>query len=97
MKNSYIIYTNNSGKYIEKVLRRVLNKMKDDEQIVIVDDLSTDNTIPIVVGLVGYNWDDEEHYKLYINTQPKGRNKSIEMAKSIADNRNFKFVVNKKK
>ena len=97
MKNSYIIYTNNSGKYIEKVLRRILSKMEDDEQLVIVDDLSTDNTIPLVVGLVGYNWEDEDHYKLYINTKPKGRNKSIEMAKSIADDRNFKFIVNKKK
>jgi len=97
MKNSYIIYTNNSGKYIERVLRRILNKMEDDEQLVIVDDLSTDNTIPLVVGLVGYNWEDEDHYKLYINTKPKGRNKSIEMAKSIADDRNFKFIVNKKK
>ena len=97
MKNSYIIYTNNSGKYIEKVLRRILNKMEDDEQLVIVDDLSTDNTIPLVVGLVGYNWEDEDHYKLYINIKPKGRNKSLEMAKSIADNKYFKFVVNKKK
>ena len=97
MKNSYIIYTNNSEKYIGKVLSRILRKMQDDEQLVIVDDMSTDNTIPIVVGLVGYNWDDEEHYKLYINTQPKGKRKSIEMAKKIADNKYFKFIVGKKK
>ena len=97
MKNSYIIYTNNSEKYIGRVLSKLLNKMKDDEQLVIVDDMSTDQTIPIIVGLVGYNWDDEEHYKLYINTTPKGKKKSIEMAKKIADNKYFKFIYNKRR
>lgn len=97
MKNSYIIYTNNSEKYIGKVVSRILNKMQDDEQLIIVDDMSTDQTIPIVVGLVGYNWEDEEHYKLYINTSIKGKKKSIDMAKKIADDKYFKFIYGKRR
>lgn len=97
MKNSYIIYTNNSAKYIGRVLSKILNKMDEDEQLVIVDDMSTDQTIPIIVGLVGYNWEDEEHYKLFINTSIKGKRKSIEMAKKIANDNNFKFIYNKRR
>lgn len=96
MKKSYILYTNNSEKYIGKVLNSVLDQMKDDDQLVIVDDMSTDQTIPIVVGTINYLFEDEEHYKLYINTSIKGKSKSIEMAKKIADG-DFKFIINKKK
>lgn len=96
MTISYIIYTNNSEKYIGRVLKKVLDKMNENDQLVIVDDRSEDNTIPLVVGYVGYNWEDEEHYKLYINTDIKGKRKSIEMAKKIATG-DFKFIVNKKK
>lgn len=96
MSISYIVYTNNSEKYIGKVLKKVLSKMNENDQLIIVDDRSEDGTIPIVVGYVGYDWEDEEHYKLYINTEVKGKRKSIEMAKKIATC-DFKFIVNKKK
>lgn len=96
MKRSLIIYTNNSEKYIGRLLSSVLDQMKDDDELVIVDDMSTDQTIPIVVGLVGYLWEDEEHYKLYINTNEKGKRDSVEMAKTIASG-DFKFIINKKK
>lgn len=96
MKRSLILYTNNSEKYIGKVLNCILDQMKEDDQLVIVDDMSTDQTIPLVVGLINYLFEDEDHYKLYINTSIKGKSKSIEIAKKIASG-DFKFVINKKK
>ena len=97
MKRSIILYTNNSEKYIERVLRSILEQIDDTkEQLVIVDDLSTDNTVPIIVSLIGYLFDDEEHYKFYINTTKKGKKDSIEMAKKIAKG-DYKFVINKKR
>lgn len=96
MKRSLIIYTNNSEKYIDRLICSVLEQMKDDDELIIVDDMSTDNTIPIIVSRVGYMWADEEHYKLYINTSLKGKRNSVEIAKKIASG-NFKFIINKKK
>lgn len=97
IERSIILYTNNSERYIERVLRSILEQIDDTkEQLVIVDDLSTDQTVPIIVSLIGYLFDDEEHYKFYINTAKKGHKDSIEMAKKIATG-DYKFVINKKK
>lgn len=97
MKRSFILYTNNSEKYIGKVIESIMDQINEnEEELVIVDDLSTDNTIPIIVNTIGYFFTDEDHYKLYINTEPKGKAKSVEMAKKIAKG-DFKFVINKKK
>lgn len=94
---SLIIYTHNSEKYIGRLLESIMEQMDETKyEIIIVDDLSTDNTIPIIVQTIGYFFTDEEHYKLYINTSPKGKRNSIEMAKEIAKG-NFKFIINKKK
>ena len=97
MKRSLIIYTNNSEKYIEKVLQSILEQIDEtQEELIIVDDLSTDNTVPIIVNTIGVNFTDEEHYKFYINVEPKGKRKSVEMAKKIAQG-DFKFIINKKR
>ena len=94
---SLIIYTYNSDKYIGRLLDSIMEQMDETKyQLIIVDDLSTDNTIPIVVQKVGYFFTDEEHYKLYINSKPKGKKESVEMAKKIATG-DFKFIINKKK
>ena len=97
MERSFILYTNNSEKYIGKVIESIMEQMDETkEELIIVDDLSTDNTIPIIVNKIAYFFTDEDHYKLYINTKPKGKAKSIEMGKKIATG-NFKFIINKKK
>ena len=97
MKTSLIIYTNNSEKYIERLLKSILEQIDETEQeLIIVDDLSMDNTVPIIVSTIGLNFTDEEHYKFYINSKPKGKRKSIEMAKKIAQG-DFKFIINKRK
>lgn len=97
MKKSLIVYTNNSEKYIKKLIDSIMEQMNEEEhELIIVDDMSTDNTIPLVVGSVGYFFTDEEHYKLFINTSVKGKKDSVEMAKKIAKG-DFKFIINKKK
>lgn len=97
MKRSFIIYTNNSEKYIGRLLHSIVDQLDDEhEQIVIVDDLSTDQTVNIIINELGYLLTDEEHYKFYINRPVKGKRKSIEMGKKIASG-DFKFIVNKKK
>lgn len=96
MTRSLIVYTNNSEKYIAKLLNSILEQIDETkEQLVIVDDLSTDNTVPLIVDTIGLNFTDEEHYKFFINTPKKGKKDSIEMAKKIATG-DFKFVINKK-
>ena len=97
MKRSLIVYTNNSEKYIGKLIESIMEQLDETkEELIIVDDLSTDNTIPIIVNTIGYFFTDEDHYKLFINTVPKGKKDSIEMAKKIAKG-DFKFIINKRK
>lgn len=88
MKTSYIIYTNNS----EKIIQEYLNKFNelwnnDEDELIIIDDLSEDQTVPIIVGTIGLFFKDEEHFKFYINKPKKGKTKSIQMAKKLANNR----------
>lgn len=88
MKTSYIIYTKNSEKEIEDYIKQFMKDWEDDgDELIIVDDMSTDNTVPIIVNLIGFYFEDEEHFKFYINTSKKGKTKSIKMAKKIATNR----------
>lgn len=96
IKTSFIVYTNNSEKYIEKLLQSILEQIDEtQEQLVIIDDLSTDNTVPFIVNTIGLNFIDEEHYKFYINQERVGKRASIEKAKKIATG-DFKFIINKK-
>jgi len=88
MKTSYIIYTNNSEKKIEEYINKFKKFWQNDEdELIIVDDMSQDQTVPIIVSTIGLFFKDEEHFKFYINNTKKGRTKSIQMAKKIATNR----------
>lgn len=88
MKTSYIIYTNNSEDKVEEYIDKFKEKWSNNEdELIIVDDLSQDQTVPIIVGTIGLFFKDEEHFKFYINTTKKGKTKSIQMAKKIASNR----------
>lgn len=97
MTRSLIIYCNNSQKYISRVLKSILEQIDETkEELIIIDDLSNDNTVPEIVNTIGLNFTDEEHYKFYINSYKKGKKASIEMAKKIAKG-DFKFIINKKR
>ena len=88
MKTSYVIYTNNSESKIEEYICK-FNEMwdNDEDELIIIDDLSEDQTVPKIVGMIGLFFRDEEHFKFYINRPKKGKKKSIEMAKKLATNR----------
>jgi glycosyltransferase involved in cell wall biosynthesis len=97
MKRSFIVYTNNSEKYIGRLLESIIDQMNDEiEQLIIIDDMSTDNTVPIIVETLNFLLTDEDHYKFYINSYVKGKRKSIEVGKEVATG-DFKFIINKKK
>lgn len=93
MKTSYIIYTNNSEEKIENYINKFKELWSNDEdELIIIDDLSKDQTVPIIVGMIGLFFKDEKHFKFYINTNKKGKTKSIKMAKKLATNRH-KIVI----
>ena len=88
MKTSYIIYTNNSEGKIQEYLNK-FNELwnNDEDELIIIDDLSEDQTVPTIIGTIGLFFKDEEHFKFYINKPKKGKTKSIQMAKKLANNR----------
>lgn len=93
MKKSYILYTCNSEKAIQRVLPYLVDKLDDEnEQIIIIDDRSTDQTVPLIVQYINYLFDDEEHYKFYINTKTEGKRKSIKKARKIATGREIVVI-----
>ena len=97
MKRSLIVYCNNSEKYIAKLLQSILEQIDEtEEELIIIDDLSTDNTVPLIINTIGLNFTDEDHYKFYINEQKEGKRASIEKFKKIARG-DFKFIINKKR
>lgn len=97
MTRSLIVYTNNSEKYIGKLLESILEQIDESqEELIIIDDMSNDNTVPIIVNTIGLNFTDEEHYKFYINTPKKGKKESVKMGKQVAKG-DFKFIINKKR
>lgn len=87
MKTSYIIYTNNSEKEVIEYINKFKELWKNDEdELIIIDDMSEDQTVPIIVGTIGLFFKDTEHFKFYINKPKRGKTKSIEMAKKLATN-----------
>lgn len=88
MKKSIILYTNNCEKTIQDSLIKAMDLIEtDDDELIIIDDISTDETVPIIVGTIGEYFKDEEHYKFHINMKKKGKIKSIKTAKLLATNR----------
>lgn len=81
---SYLIITNNNEKNVEELLLKVLPIDEEKEQLIIFDNLSTDNTVPIIVATVGLNFIDEENYKFYINKKKEKIKDIVKKAKKIA-------------
>lgn len=86
MEISIIIYTDNSEKWISKVLKR-LNKYRNLEtvQFVFTDNLSNDETVPIIISTISYDFINEERYKFFMNTTKKEYKDSIDMALGIKE------------
>lgn len=77
MKLSIGIYTNNSEKWIGKVLKRLYPYLLGNTELIIFDDMSKDETVPIIVSIIGRDFLKEEKYKFYINTSKKGLEETI--------------------
>lgn len=82
---SFIVISDNSDKYIHDVLCSLL-PLEEDEELIIFDNLSTDNTVPEVISTMGALWiDKNQRYKFYINKQKEDydviKNKALSIAK----------------
>ena len=73
MKLSIVLITDNSEKWIGKVIKRLQNYIDytEDVQFVFIDNRSTDDTVPQIVALINTEFTNEERFKFYINTSKK--------------------------
>lgn len=81
-KVSVVLCTYNGSRYLEKQLNSILNQSYEIEEIIIVDDCSTDSTRDI---LVKYH-NEYSKIKLFFNEKNLGSNDSFKYAVSLATN-----------
>ena len=94
MITSFIVVTDNSQEYIEDVLWSLL-PLEENEELIIFDNHSTDETVPRIVSMMGGLWlDKKQRYKFYINT--KKETIDITEKKSISISKVKQIVINKK-
>ncbi len=74
MKISVCMATYNGGKYIEEQLVSILSQLKVDDEVIVSDDNSTDNTLDVVKAL------DDSRIKVFINTKENGYTRNFENA-----------------
>lgn len=89
---SWVLITDNSEEYLEGLLLNVLQQMKEDENLIIVDNRSEDETVPIIVGLIGEDFMNEEKYKFYINSYKKTPKESRKVAEMVNTKDNIVFI-----
>jgi glycosyltransferase involved in cell wall biosynthesis len=92
MKLSIILPTWNVGEYIEECLDSILPQLTDECELIIVDDHSTDNTVPKIIEKIGFGWEDENKYKFYINMENKGVSKSRNIGIDVASGEYIAFL-----
>lgn len=91
---SFIVITDNSENYIKDVLYSLL-PLEKEEELIIFDNHSTDNTVPNIVEKMGILWIDKDNrYKFYINKKREDyetiKNKALSIAKGKP------FIIDKK-
>lgn len=79
MKYSLIIVTDNSEEYIQDLLWTLKEQITDEFQVIIVDNLSEDETVPYIVGVMNYDFMNEEQYKFYIVPNKKNKKELIKI------------------
>jgi len=78
MRVSVCMATWNGEKYIQEQLLSILKQLADDDEVIICDDASYDNTVPIVMAL------DDQRIKVTINPVRLGHVRNFEKAISLA-------------
>ena len=90
MITSFIVVTDNSQEYIEDVLWSLL-PLEENEELIIFDNHSTDETVPRIVSMMGGLWlDKKQRYKLE-STEKKAI--SISKGKPIVINKKERFKI----
>lgn len=79
-KSSICIATYNGEQYIREQLKSILHQINDDDEIIVVDDCSNDNTVNIVRSM------NDPRISIYINEVNKGHVFSFEKTISLAKN-----------
>lgn len=78
---SVCMATYNGSKYISEQLISILNEFNNEmDELIIIDDNSTDNTVSIIKGFV------DKRIHLYINNSNLGVNKTFEKCIKLAQN-----------
>lgn len=93
---SFILITDESESYINDVLYSLL-PLKEDEELIIFDNLSKDNTVPFIVEKMNILWIDEEHrYKFYINLEKQSYEEVLEKAKKVMKEGSTPIIIDQK-
>ncbi|WP_028862355.1 glycosyltransferase [Psychromonas aquimarina] len=80
MKISVCLTTYNGEKYIYQQLQSILHQLGKEDEVVICDDLSSDNTINIIECL------NDDRIKLYVNDYNLGHVRNFEKAIQLSKN-----------
>jgi len=80
MRISTCIATYNGEKYIGEQLSSIIEQLKPEDEVVIIDDFSTDGTVNVIRSF------SDARIKLFLNDQNKGINFSFNKAISLASN-----------
>lgn len=78
MKISVCIATYNGAEFVVRQLESVLNQLSSDDEVIVIDDLSKDNTVQLVREKF------ENRVRVLVNEQNLGAIKSFERAISLA-------------
>jgi glycosyltransferase involved in cell wall biosynthesis len=78
MKLSVCLATYKGAPFIVRQLDTVVKQLKDDDEIIVVDDCSPDNTVQIIKDTYG------DRVKVFVNEQNMGAIKNFEKAISLA-------------
>lgn len=94
MKLSIALITDNSEKWIGKVIKRLQNYIDytEDVQFIFIDNRSTDDTVPQIVALINTDFTNEERFKFYINTSKKTIEECEAMVGKIASSENCVII-----
>lgn len=84
-KYSVIVTTDNSESYIQDLMWTLMEQIDlETTQLIVVDNMSEDQTVPIIVGTIGYDFLNEQRVKFYINTSKKKEKDSIGLGLKLA-------------